>query len=271
MGAIGVHAGLGCGTLDLSPREPFMPIGTLELARLHVEWRVPDDQPIIITIDGPAGTGKSTVARLLARRLGLDFLDTGAMYRAATAIAIDRGLDLRDVETLCRIVAEADLHFDWQADPPTILAWLTPIDARIRDADVTERVSHLARIGAVREHMVRKQRIIAEQHPRLVTEGRDQGSVVFPDAAMKFYLDASPQIRARRRADQLRTDGHTVDEAKLLIDIIERDRIDSTRHDGPLICPTDAVVVDTSQLEIPGVIAHLEKLVRERVLALRGG
>jgi cytidylate kinase len=232
---------------------------------------VPDDQPIIITIDGPAGTGKSTVARQLAQRLGLDFLDTGAMYRAATAIALDRGIDVADIETLCRVVADADLHFDWSCDPPAMLAWLVPMDARIRDADVTAMVSRVAAISALRQHMVRKQRLIAEQHPRLVTEGRDQGSVVFPDAAIKFYLDASAQIRTQRRAEQMRSEGRTVDAAQLLAEIIERDRIDSSRHDGPLICPADAVVIDTSGLELDAVVARLETLVRERVMALRQG
>ncbi len=229
---------------------------------------VPPNVPIIITIDGPAGTGKSTVARTLAMRLGLDFLDTGAMYRAATAIMIDYEIPLDEPGELVSKVIGADLHFDWTADPPTILAWNAPIDHRIRSEDVTAIVSDVAAIGELRSHMVRKQQIIAAQHPRLVSEGRDQGSVVFPGAAVKFYLDADPEVRARRRADQLRLDGLDVDEAAMLERIRRRDEIDSTRSDGPLICPDDAVRLDTSALSVEGVIDEMERVVRERVSAL---
>src|SRR5207237_112590 len=108
------------------------------------------DQPVIITIDGPAGTGKSSVARALARRLGLDFLDTGAMYRAAAAIALDRGIPITDTARLLEMVKQADLHFDWTKDPPEILAWGSPMNKRIRDPDVTAIVSPVAGVGALR-------------------------------------------------------------------------------------------------------------------------
>ncbi|RMH14117.1 MAG: (d)CMP kinase [Planctomycetota bacterium] len=252
-------------------RGTLMATASAQLIRFRPEWRVPQDQSIIITIDGPAGTGKSTIARLLAHRLGLDFLDTGAMYRAAAAICIDHQIDPDDVEKLCEVVADADLHFDWQTDPPAMLAWLKPIDSRIRDADVTALVSRIAAIGKLREHMVRKQRIIAAQHPRLVAEGRDQGSIVFPDADVKFYLDASPRIRAHRRAEQLRAEGAAVEDERILEEIIRRDTMDASRQDGPLICPDDAIVIDSSNLEIPEVIAAMETVVRERVQALRMG
>lgn len=227
-------------------------------------YTVPSTKEIIIAIDGPAGTGKSTVARLLAQRLGLDFLDTGAMYRAAAAIMIDRQIDKEEIGELVSTVIGADLHFDWSQDPPTILAWDTPIDHRIRSDDVTKLVSFVATIPELRAHMVRKQRIIFAQHPRLVTEGRDQGSVAFPDAPVKFYLDADPRVRARRRIEQLGLEGE-VSLEEMCSRIVERDRIDSTRSDGPLVCADDAVVIDTSSLSIEQVIDEMERVVRERL------
>ena len=213
--------------------------------------------PVVIAIDGPAGTGKSSVARELALRLGLDFLDTGAMYRAATAIVIDERIDPSNSHAVVERLVDADLHFDWTADPPTILAWMQPIDGRVRDADVTALVSDVSAIPAVREHLVRKQRIIANQHPRLVTEGRDQGSVVFPDAAVKFFLHARPEVRAERRALQIEAAGGRADRDKLVAQIVERDRIDSTRAVGPLVRAEGAVAIDTSDRGFDEVVALL--------------
>ncbi len=225
------------------------------------------DSRIVITIDGPAGTGKSSVARALAKSLGLDFLDTGAMYRAAAAIAIDRGINPADAPSIVRETIKADLHFDWSKDPPTMLAFGKPIDHRIRAQDVAELVSPIATIRALREHMVEKQRLIARQHPRLVTEGRDQGSVVFPDAAVKFYLDASPDVRARRRAEQLVAGGHAADLGAITAEILDRDRRDSSRADGPLMCPKGATCVDTSDLTFDQVVSTLHA----QVLAIVAG
>jgi cytidylate kinase len=136
---------------------------------------------------------------------------------------------------------------------------------RIREQDVTAVVSPIAAIPALRRLMVRKQRIIAEQHPRLVTEGRDQGSVVFPDAEVKVYLDASPQVRARRRAEQMRASGQAADARALLEEISERDRSDASRRDGPLTCPDDAERVDTSDLSFEEVVDRLESIASRRL------
>lgn len=239
-------------------------VGLLRPRRVCV---IPQERPIIVTVDGPAGTGKSSVSRELAHRLGLDFLDTGAMYRAATAIMLDRGLTIGQAEQLVALVMTADLHFDWNEDPPMILAWDKPIDHRIRDADVTEHVSPVSAIRELREHMVIKQRIIGHQHPRLVTEGRDQGSVVFPNAEVKFFLWATPEVRAGRRAEQLRAAGVAdVDVERLREEIEARDRSDSTRAVGPLVCPQDAIRIDTSDLSFDEVVTALENAVRARVL-----
>jgi len=216
----------------------------------------------IVTIDGPAGTGKSTVAHRLAQRLGLEFLDTGAMYRAAALAALDRGIDPADGPRVADLVSGMDLRFVWEADPPQLLADGVAVGERIRTPEVTKAVSAVASNPLVRAAMVVAQRAIAARHPRLVTEGRDQGSVVFPDADVRIYLDAKPEVRARRRVEQLATKGIMTTEAEVLAQILERDRIDSTRRDGPLVRPTGAAIVDTSSIDIDDVIDRLEEVVR---------
>lgn len=229
----------------------------------------PSPARLVIAIDGPAGTGKSSVARALAARLGFDFLDTGAMYRAAAALVLDRGIDPHNEASVCAAVAEADLHFDWSKDPPEILAKGASLQRRLRDEDVRRLVSPLAGLPGLRAHLVRKQRLIADQHPRLVTEGRDQGSVVFPDALGKIFLTARAEVRALRRAKELGLDTDPAAVESLRREIEARDDSDRRRAVGPLARPDDAIVVDTSDLSFDQVVDRLESLARAR-LAIAG-
>lgn len=225
-------------------------------------------EALIITLDGPAGSGKSTVARALAGRLGLEFLDTGAMYRGIAARVLDDGVDPEDEAAVAELAGRCKVRFDFATDPPRLLIDGKDMTHRLRDADVTRYVSQISAIPAVRKELVDEQQRIGREHPRLVTEGRDQGSVVFPDAAVKFYLDASPRVRAERRAEQLREAGKEVNEADVLEQIKARDRRDSTRPDAPLIKPHDAEAIDTSGTSLDQVITLLEERVRDRAGAL---
>lgn len=229
-----------------------------------------EEQRLIITIDGPAGTGKSTVAHHLAQRLGLEFLDTGAMYRAAALLAIELAIDPQDGAALAIALAEHNLHFDWSADPPHIMLSDRDVSDRIRHLDVSGVVSTVAAQAEVRRALVDQQRGIAARHPRIVTEGRDQGSVVFPGAAIKFFLLADVNTRAERRIEQLARAGRAVDQDTVRQDIERRDRIDSTRADGPLVKPSDAIEIDTSNHSIDEVVGQMEYSVRQRLAGALG-
>jgi cytidylate kinase len=222
-------------------------------------------QGVVVTMDGPAGTGKSSVAWKLAQRLGLEVLDTGAMYRAAAVVAIDEGVPADDGTALAARIAAEGLAFDWSCRPPRLLLGGRDLTERIRDADVNVVVSVVARQAALRAALVDAQRAIGRAHPRLVTEGRDQGSVVFPDAVARFYLDAHPEVRARRRVEQMRSQGRPADYEAVLRAIQQRDHLDETRTDGPLVCPEGAQRVDTSMLTLDQVVDELERRVRAAV------
>jgi len=211
-----------------------------------------DTAPVIIAIDGPAGAGKSTVGRALADRLGLEYLDTGAMYRAVTFAALRRGLDPSDADDVADVSETLDLVVDDNG------VTVDGVDAtvEIRGREVTSAVSAVAANSRVRAELVRRQREWVAERGGGVVEGRDIGSVVFPDASLKLYITASPRVRAERRVAEI---GGHVEEVEA--SIIERDRKDSTRADSPLHATSDAVVVDTSGLTIDEVVEHLLAMV----------
>jgi cytidylate kinase len=221
---------------------------------------------MIITIDGPAGTGKSTVAQTAAERLRFDFLDTGAMYRAVGLEALRRNANLEDPRELAFIAEHCRIEFDYSHKPPGVLLNGNPVGHLLRAADATSAASFVAVVPAIREQLVHQQREIGRSRPNLVTEGRDQGTVVFPDAALKFFLDATPQERAHRRVEQLRHRGDVAEYNQILHDIIERDERDRNRPIGPLKPPADAEIIDTTRLAMVEVI---DRIVSRAERALR--
>ncbi len=216
---------------------------------------------LIVTIDGPAGSGKSTVARLLAERLDAAFLDTGAMYRAVTLAAVRDGVELSDEGQL---VAVLDKHrFDFEAAGGTMRVALDGQDVTeaLRDSDLTAKVRFVAAAPGVRERLVRMQRAFAARHARIVTEGRDQGTVVFPDANVKIYLTARVEERARRRQAELAARGLPADLEPIRRAIEVRDRSDENRAVGPLKPAPDAVTIDTTELSIAEVVERVYRRV----------
>jgi cytidylate kinase len=209
----------------------------------------------IIAIDGPAGAGKSTVARALAARLGLEYLDTGAMYRAVTLAAMQRGIDPADVEPVAALARE--LSLDVSDDGVIVDGY--DATTEIRSPAVTTAVSAVAANSAVRAELVERQRDWARRRGGGVLEGRDIGSVVFPDAELKLYLTAAPRVRAERRMAE---SGGNVDE---IFEAIERrDRHDLSRVDSPLVKADGSIVVDTTGLGIDEVLAQIEQLLEHQ-------
>ncbi len=215
-----------------------------------------------IAIDGPAGAGKSTVTREVSRRLRLKHLDTGAMYRAVTLKFIDEGADLSDLNTLEKILKRTIIEFD---DEQNIFLDGKNVTEEIRLAKVNEKVSPVSSISMVRRHLVEVQRKIAAQSRGIVMEGRDIGSRVLPDADFKFYLDASPKERARRRMLEQNEKGIDLSEEEVIAEIKNRDYIDSNREDSPLTRVSDAIVVDTTSLTFEQVVNKIIDLINERL------
>lgn len=214
----------------------------------------------VVALDGPSGTGKSTVARGLAARLGARYLDTGAMYRAATLAVLRAGVPTEDARHVTETVERARIDISTDPSTPGVLLDGTPVDAEIRSDEVTAAVSAVSAVPAVRALLVAAQRGLIDSGP-IVVEGRDIGAVVCPGAHPKVYLTASAEARARRRAGEL---GDRVAVADVAADIERRDRLDSTRAASPLAKAADAVELDTTALDVDQVIDRLVDMVMNR-------
>ncbi|RAV05941.1 (d)CMP kinase [Mycolicibacterium sp. GF69] len=224
---------------------------------------------LVVTVDGPAGTGKSTVSRGLARELRARYLDTGAMYRIVTLAVLRAGVDVSDAEAVAAVAAAARLAVGYDPDEDRSHLGGEDVSTEIRGDAVTKAVSAVSAVPAVRTRLVDIQRELVAGQGSVVVEGRDIGTVVLPDADVKIFLTASAEERARRRNQQNVAAGLADDYEAVLADVKRRDHLDSTRVVSPLRPADDAVMVDTSAMTQPEVIEHLTRLVRERAGAQR--
>jgi len=224
---------------------------------------------LTIALDGPAGTGKSSVSRGLARTLGLRYLNTGAMYRIVTLAVLRAGVDTTDAQRVADIAGRVDLAVGYDPDEDRAFLAGEDVSAEIRGDTVTGAVSAVSAVPAVRTRLVQLQRELAAGDGGVVVEGRDIGTVVLPDADVKIYLTASAEVRAQRRHAQNIVGGIEDSYEAVLADVKRRDHLDSTRAVSPLRAAEDAVIVDTSDMDEAQVIAHLQELVQQRAGANR--
>ena len=216
---------------------------------------------LIVAVDGPSGTGKSTMCRVLAKRLGAKYVDTGAMYRVATLAVLRAGVDPADTAKVIETTADLPLEVSDDPDSTEVLFAGEDVKAEIRGAEVTKHVSAVSAIPEVRVNLVELQRKLARESGRAIVEGRDIGTVVLPDAPAKVFMTASAEVRAKRRYDQDVAAGREADFDAVLADVQRRDDADSSRATSPLKPADDAVLVDTSEMTPDEVLAALTEVV----------
>lgn len=216
---------------------------------------------MIITIDGPAGSGKSSAAALLADRLGITYLDTGAMYRGVTWAALEQAVNLDDQQALTALARNLDIEIIRNAGQNKVFINNQDVTQAIRKPEITNASHKIAGAAPVRTELVAKQQAIGRSAGSLVTEGRDQGSVVFPQADFKFYLNASPECRAHRRFLELQAKGINADYQDILIMQQQRDQRDTSRTVGPLKIAEDAMIMDTTNMTISEVVDILYNII----------
>ncbi len=220
---------------------------------------------MIIAIDGPSGAGKSTLGKMLAGKLGLLYLDTGAMYRAATIAVMQSGVALSDQPAAAKIIESSRIELTGPADALSVLLNGTNVSTDIRSLEVAQAASIVSTNSAVRRRMVELQRELGKNAENgCVLEGRDIGTVVFPNADVKFFLTAKPEARARRRFEEDRAKGRTSTYEQTLAEINQRDERDVSRSDSPLAIAVDAVVIDTSDLDLSEVFDQMLETIRGR-------
>jgi len=218
----------------------------------------------VIAIDGPAGAGKSTVSREVAKRLGFMYLDTGAMYRALALAVKKAGIDPQNDKSLASLCKSLNIRFDAAQASPRIFLNGEDVSEHIRTPEIDMLASKISAIAVVRQEMTRLQRAVAEKAGRAVAEGRDMGTVVFPDAKCKFFLTATLEERARRRYEERRQRGEKVDPAQVARELKKRDEQDEKRALAPLKPAEDAVIIDTTQLTIDEVVDKICGMAKPR-------
>ncbi len=224
---------------------------------------------LVITIDGPAASGKSTVARNLAEKLNATFLDTGAMYRAVTLACLQVKAELTDERRILDVLNNT--RFEFESSKNAMLVKINGLDVteKIRDPQVTASARYVAASAPARKRLVEIQRQFAKNHEKVVTEGRDQGTVAFPDADVKFFLSATLDERAKRRQAELQASGIKQSVVEIKEAIRKRDNSDENRSVGPLKPADDAIVIDTTDLTIDEVVQKLISRVKERCSQIR--
>lgn len=222
----------------------------------------------IITIDGPAGSGKSTIAKILSKELDLKYIDTGAMYRAITLLALENNLDFQDEASILKLAKKTKIELDYRAadEKGFTKIKLNGIDVtdKIRSKEIGAAVSIVSKLSGVRRYLVKMQRSIAKGN-KAILEGRDTGSIVCPNAILKVFLTANLKERVKRRKLQLEEKKQEIKVKLIRDEIINRDRIDSNRNDSPLIIPENGVVIDTTDMSINKVVEMIRKIYRERL------
>ena len=221
------------------------------------------DEGLILAVDGPSGTGKSTTCRALAKQLDAKYIDTGAMYRVATLAVLRQGVDPADKQAVISATANLPLEVSDDPDSTQVLFDGADVSRVIREDEVTQNVSAVSAIPEVRENLVALQRTLAQRAHRAIVEGRDIGTVVLADAPAKAFMTASAEVRAQRRHDQNEKAGITSDFESVLADVQRRDAADSSRATSPLRPADDATIVDTSDMSPEDVVQALINVVKE--------